>query len=709
MKYSFVKWFFFLLIILLSQVNIFLAQENFWAPAQGPLGGGVYTVKANSSGDIFVGSGFGVWKTTDKGTTWKLTNSGIAGGTIQEILVMPDGKLFAAANTNTGLVYKSTDNGASWASVSKGLKEGALIVAFVKSSSGDLYIGTSTFGLYKSTDNGDNWSKVSSFSDPFVQAITVSPNGNIYVAASQKVYVSKNNSTTWTPVSNGLTNDLIRAMCANSTNDIYIATATAGILRLPASDTIWVPVNTGLPTTNVYSIIPTPSGQLYTGLYNQGLWKSTDNGATWTKPFAYNYLSISSILYISDSEMYAGDGRKLLKSIGGSDASWYYAYDGLFSISSEIYSFAHNSKAIYVCSLDGSIAKSTNSGDTWTDVTGYSTSTLHGLAVNDSGHVFAGQPQGGVYYTKDEGANWLTNNQVHDPYVFIFTKKGTLLTGTRDSGIYRSTNNGTSWIKRNTDISGHEVTSFAINSKGDIYAAANSFIYYSTNDGDTWNKTTGTTGANVLAFDSKDNLYSGVIWGIEKSTDGGATWKANYDGIGNTAIFSIAITSDDKIFAGGLFSTKVYVSTDGGDTWNTEMSGLVTNGNIYGFGFDPQGYIYAGNATIFRSTKPVTDPIIPTDVKEVINQKADNYKLSQNYPNPFNPSTIINYTIPEAGNVKITVFDILGREVSALVNQFQTKGSYSVKFDGSNLTSGVYFYQIKSGDFVRTQKMILAK
>ncbi|MCK5087627.1 MAG: T9SS type A sorting domain-containing protein, partial [Melioribacteraceae bacterium] len=99
------------------------------------------------------------------------------------------------------------------------------------------------------------------------------------------------------------------------------------------------------------------------------------------------------------------------------------------------------------------------------------------------------------------------------------------------------------------------------------------------------------------------------------------------------------------------------------------------------------------------------------------------YTLSQNYPNPFNPVTTIRYSIPvaalsavsegmplaEVQHVTLTVYDILGREVAALVDKGQKAGIYEVTFDGSNLTSGVYFYRLSSGSFVKSMKMILLK
>ncbi len=85
------------------------------------------------------------------------------------------------------------------------------------------------------------------------------------------------------------------------------------------------------------------------------------------------------------------------------------------------------------------------------------------------------------------------------------------------------------------------------------------------------------------------------------------------------------------------------------------------------------------------------------------------YYLSQNYPNPFNPRTTIKYQIPEQGFVTIKVYDVLGSEVSTLLNEEKPVGSFKVEFDATNLSSGIYFYRLQAGAFVETKKMVLLK
>ena len=85
------------------------------------------------------------------------------------------------------------------------------------------------------------------------------------------------------------------------------------------------------------------------------------------------------------------------------------------------------------------------------------------------------------------------------------------------------------------------------------------------------------------------------------------------------------------------------------------------------------------------------------------------FALEQNYPNPFNPSTKIKYSIPQTSQVQIKVFDVLGNEIETLVNDEKQAGTYELTWSAANLPSGVYFYQLRAGNFVGTKKMILLK
>jgi hypothetical protein len=105
-------------------------------------------------------------------------------------------------------------------------------------------------------------------------------------------------------------------------------------------------------------------------------------------------------------------------------------------------------------------------------------------------------------------------------------------------------------------------------------------------------------------------------------------------------------------------------------------------------------------------------------VNEIINQinnlikldtKFSHYKLEKNYPNPFNPSTTIRYSIPEAGRVKLEVFNTIGERITVLVDEIKQAGTYDVRFEGMDLPSGIYLYRLQTGNFVEFQKMLLMK
>ncbi len=108
------------------------------------------------------------------------------------------------------------------------------------------------------------------------------------------------------------------------------------------------------------------------------------------------------------------------------------------------------------------------------------------------------------------------------------------------------------------------------------------------------------------------------------------------------------------------------------------------------------------------------DSLVTITVEDPTSIDSDNdipkeYALDQNYPNPFNPSSMIRYSIPKSGHVKLQVYDVLGKEVATLVNEVKAVGHYNVVFNADHLASGVYYYRIKSNNFENTKKLILLR
>ena len=96
-----------------------------------------------------------------------------------------------------------------------------------------------------------------------------------------------------------------------------------------------------------------------------------------------------------------------------------------------------------------------------------------------------------------------------------------------------------------------------------------------------------------------------------------------------------------------------------------------------------------------------------TSIREINGGLLNSFSLEQNYPNPFNPSTLISYQLPTNGFVTIKVYNVIGKEIATLVNEYQQSGNYSKEFNANGLTSGVYFYTIKAGSFVQTKQMVI--
>jgi hypothetical protein len=158
-----------------------------------------------------------------------------------------------------------------------------------------------------------------------------------------------------------------------------------------------------------------------------------------------------------------------------------------------------------------------------------------------------------------------------------------------------------------------------------------------------------------------------------------------------------------RLATGGIFSYDIAVD----DNRQVHVAWCGYSGNLIprGSGMSRQGGIYYMTRDIATSSAP-----------EAVSGKPQSFQLAQNYPNPFNPSTIISYQLPISSDVKLVVYDVLGREVQTLVNARQAAGRYQAPFNAQGLASGVYFYRLsaspsssQAGAFIETKKMMLVK
>ena len=100
---------------------------------------------------------------------------------------------------------------------------------------------------------------------------------------------------------------------------------------------------------------------------------------------------------------------------------------------------------------------------------------------------------------------------------------------------------------------------------------------------------------------------------------------------------------------------------------------------------------------------------LQTGVEDKSGLNRNYFVLSQNYPNPFNPATVISFEIPSRNFVELKIYDLLGREITSLVNEEKDAGKYSIRFNGNDLASGIYFYKLTAGNYSQTKKLILMK
>jgi photosystem II stability/assembly factor-like uncharacterized protein len=286
---------------------------------------------------------------------------------------------------------------------------------------------------------------------------------------------------------------------------------------------------------------------------------------------------------------------------------------------------------------------------------------VNSLAVYGT-NLFAGT-YGGVFLSTDSGTNWtavktgLTNSSVQS-----FAVSGTkVFAGTLGGGVFLSTNDGTNWTAVNNGLTGSYVFALAL-SGSNLFAGTDGDVFLSTNNGTSWTRTsTGLTSAGVFCFTiSGANLFAGTDDGVFLSTNDGNAWTAINAGLTNSFVQTFAI-----------HGTSLFVGTEGG---------------------------------VF--SRPLSEMVADVERAEF---SPNSFLLEQNFPNPFNPSTTIKYELPRASQVSLSVYDVLGREVSVLVNDRRDAGDYQVKLDGSNLASGVYFYRLQAGDFVATKRLVLLR
>jgi photosystem II stability/assembly factor-like uncharacterized protein len=399
-----------------------------------------------------------------------------------------------------------------------------------------------------------------------------------------------------------------------------------------------------------------------------------------------------------------------LFAFGSTNAQWSVQTSGttqlLYSVS------AVDNDVVWACGAAGTVLRTTNGGTNWTSVGAAPVNgALYNIfGIDQSTALVTGSATNAVVWkTTNGGASW---NQVFiQPGGFInVIEIGAggvgFMQGDPVGGrwsLWRTLDGGTTWDSTLAYLpqAGSEAgwnNSLFVSGTNLYFGTNNSKIYASNNGGLTWTaQSTPELNTYAVWFNGLTGV-SGGTGGI-RSINGGTNWTAvTLPGTGNVN----GIAGVGNNFWLSRSGTAIYKSTDAGATWTTDYTAATaisdialsrTGNGIWAVG--ATGGIYYTEAT--TSVNPISSNI------------PERYALSQNYPNPFNPSTKINFDIVRAGFVSVKVYNSIGQQVADLVNHEMAPGSYQAEFDGAALTSGIYFYTIKAGDFVQTKKMMLVK
>ncbi len=335
-----------------------------------------------------------------------------------------------------------------------------------------------------------------------------------------------------------------------------------------------------------------------------------------------------------------------------------------------------------------------------------------------------------IWMTKDGGISW---NRIFGgrgypaPVVEIDpVNLRTVYVGVGPAFIYRSSDRGETWEQITTPPATYPyfLNALAIAPTNDnvLYAAYVSGLFKSTDKGKSWIKLPldpGHWGISCVAVDPHDlNIVYAAVFsrglppgGVFKSTNGGMTWEEKNNGLDSTEwdIKKITINPQrmGEIFVGvgGVNNPLLLRTTDAGDEWLEFSVGLPDSAHVESITID------TGNQKLYVGVISSRDSsgIYTYDLVTNIPSKPKIFSLFQNYPNPFNSTTIISYTLSESAFAKIELYDILGRKVRMLVEDFKTPGTYTVKLEGGGLPSGVYFYRLVAGQKVIVRKAVLVK
>lgn len=380
--------------------------------------------------------------------------------------------------------------------------------------------------------------------------------------------------------------------------------------------------------------------------------------------------------------------------------------------------------------------------ETWHQLASQKIGSVFSLAVNSHGVVFASVFNKGIFRSNDSGVTWiqvapLTNKT----FSFAINSSDEIIASEWSSTLYSSSDNGEHWNTFPSTIHHADVRGF--NALGTIFVESEGVLYSTSDFGNRW-KPLHSYGGMLISL-SNGVMYSAKGDSVLRSVNNGITWSAfsslplpiyslyaDTSGIILAGMYSdpnqlqrgiFMLSKNDSLWeqtgpvttinqivkhpSGKFFAATsdsgCFVSVDSGATWVQVNTGLSAS-KIYSIVVLPDSTILLGTVNGIFSTKQ--SPMAVVDQKNIF---PSEYCLEQNFPNPFNPSTTITFQMPVSGNVTLKVFDLLGREVSLLVDEAKQAGKYSVTWNAANIASGVYIYQLNTHTVHINRTMILLK
>ncbi len=361
----------------------------------------------------------------------------------------------------------------------------------------------------------------------------------------------------------------------------------------------------------------------------------------------------------------------------------------------------------YIVGYGNLILKTSNGGNSWTDISLPSTAeNMNSVWFLNDTTGFICSTRDSLLYTTNGGISWTNHFYTvyqSDRIFFINSQTGWLTS----NGLHKTTNAGINWFQ----ISNQRAQSFIFLNENtgwriDYLGSGNTDLMKTTNGGVNWNVMYNTGNFRVLYCVDFINENTGWVCGyrgfIAKTENGGANWTVQRD-VETDALYIIDFVNPNTGWAAGD-NSLVVKTTNGGSNWITTSLPASRFQDIK-FINENTGWMIGSFGKVYKTTNNGGLTSVSPNETQV-----KNYSLLQNYPNPFNPITNLEFVIPDQEFVSIIVYDILGNEISVLVNEMKRAGSYTTEWNASEYPSGIYFYIFSvNGKFVDTKSMMLLK